>query len=1114
MSHNTPWIAIVVTCLIVTEHPAEGSSVWWKYYKNSDPAAEPCTGDWGLDWVPVWSKGCVGSSRLLTEDPFRMVAEELVGGDAYLSWECDQDVTTFLVYKGGKKKCGSPDPFKIILKTKQCGAGGSAITVGNDTNPTVEKLLENLSISCTQCNWVFYGEDPPPYTILACGIMIFLTVCLIVNVYLKAHLDRMIRDRHQYFPAFFTAPEYTPFNNEVKPGSTVWINSTDSRAARQQPASLKARRSSRRPSASPTVASSQRRASAASRRQSIDHVALGMYDVLTALDGEKSTDRASEETSEPFSPTRPPVNSSFIKVDRQVTIDSFADDTSNRTNPRRSEDDRSQGYDKSQGSFRFNSRRFREADGTEDDRSQSSFRFNPRRYREADGTEDDRSQEESVKAYEKSHGSFKTYDRSQSSFRTYDRSQNSFRINPRRQPRPQTPPGVEDDVDVEMIEIPTGSPVYPRQLTSDSYAYAEDDVPSRGDMSFARQVTAENVTEDQVSDVAVSVRSQRRASRPATDIVDEYVVHAAPSTVDSFRKSRYTRPSNLSSVSIGEPLLSDPDLFPIDVQSPYSEVPSSYTFSPSSSTKKSPVSRENWKFPTTNTKKKLTTFFDLKYCVVCNSVESEANPLKKRERGWKCIGKGKQSCIGKRPTSRLELEMTKDSSDPDTQMNTCEGQLGPIGIVLGVRVGDDKLGSKEALVCFKRPYAWVSIAFAKRVTHVSEDEMKNLSSDDSESASVYVGPEKEAMWEKLISYHGCDLTAIDNTGLWVALRLKENTAVWLPFGGFTKVGDFHGSYIRVGPVEDIRNAAFSNWQEWWRDFAQCVGKISDIRPKGVEMRFYVTVDFGGGALITLPAETLRHASQEEYDKEFLLVPQPVHIRTMTAVFIVHPLLLAGKALFLIGYFVYSVVVSLSTGHAGYAGEHTLWQVYQEIYFKLFNSGYPTLMADFGAVFMYRVLFTSQDTSFKSVMKTLGKPVLVTLLMATVISIPGFFTHVLPMLVMYGWLWVPFIFIMYLFVKLVRSLQPKPPTVKKEYLFDGAYYLEHHRAFIFKSAAFHMFYRFCTELAAVICLQTNYNFAILFYGDLAGYLDTIWLEYELRSIGCIVEEAAKLATLLW
>ncbi|KAJ9450628.1 hypothetical protein DIPPA_22244 [Diplonema papillatum] len=503
-------------------------------------------------------------------------------------------------------------------------------------------------------------------------------------------------------------------------------------------------------------------------------------------------------------------------------------------------------------------------------------------------------------------------------------------------------------------------------------------------------------------------------------------------------------------------------------------------------------------------------FRAVRYCVVCNAVETDDRRMQLRDAGWKCAGSGKQTCIGKAPNPRLTLPVPigRDWGDLHVQLLAVEGHFGAHGTVCRVR-GSTEEGPggrrmRQGLVRFERPTVWVAKNFAESLCNERRKLMPVLP-DNPQAASVYVSPDKEGFWRDFAVEFEFDVKAREASGMWVALIVYADVFVWLPFDAFQKVGDFHGRFIRVGEIEEVRNAAFTSWQEWWRDFALCVGKVTDIRQH--RHRYHVTVDFGGEAHITLPAETLRHATEKEYQKEFLLVPQPVVVRTMTAVFIVHPLLLAFKALYLCGYFGWSIYNTLSGPTAVYASN---WRLYEEVYFRLFNSGYPTLMADFGAVFTYRMY--RQDTGLMLVLHSLGRGVLAALWLAVAISVPGTLTHVIPMLVIYCWMWLPFIALVAGLIRLAHRYQPTPPHVPKELRFDAAHYVEHHRWFLVKSAAFHMFYRFCTELLAVICLQTNYNYAVLTYEGFA-YFETISREYALRSIPCILEEAAKLVSIV-
>eukprot|EP01062_Namystynia_karyoxenos_P025953 TRINITY_DN20316_c0_g1_i1.p1 TRINITY_DN20316_c0_g1~~TRINITY_DN20316_c0_g1_i1.p1 ORF type:complete len:1143 (+),score=271.15 TRINITY_DN20316_c0_g1_i1:72-3500(+) len=524
----------------------------------------------------------------------------------------------------------------------------------------------------------------------------------------------------------------------------------------------------------------------------------------------------------------------------------------------------------------------------------------------------------------------------------------------------------------------------------------------------------------------------------------------------------------------------------------------------------------------------------LKHCVVCGRLEQEAGKdgavvntvLELREQGFKCVGTNKKdTCIGHGANARLQAHHIPDGwGTLKAQQWAMEGQLGQFGDCISLREANSAFSTKghrirEALIVFKSPSAWLSRDVVRRLGDHRKVKTagRHRREEPVEIPRLYVSKEKEDFWEQLcttIGFQPLPVLEEEEDEQWVAIQLHDDVPVWVPEVMLTKVGDFWMDYVRVGEIGEVRDAAFTSWEEWWSDFCTCVGTVREIRRvvKGTEARFHVTVDFESSATITLPTETCRMCQPHVYQREALMVPQSVPDRTLLAVFVAHPFLLGVKAMFLTGYFFYSISLLEREGHGGILGERSAWGRYQELYFRLFNSGYPSLMADFGAVFIYRV--TMQDAGLKKLLVTLSRPVKFFLGLSIVIAIPGVLTHCLPMYLMYGWMWIPITVASLRILRCLRQFAPPVPESDPGRLYDSQYWRKHHKTFLVKTSLFYILYRFAAEFVAVVILQTNYNYAILTYARRHSFIGRIKAEYQLREMACIAEKAYKLATLLW
>ena len=1159
------WSRVVLISLLIFQ--CEAYSALWEWW---DGTAQ-CNGkSKDMQWHPLWVDSCITSRGLANDDPIKRTMDYYSAASASIS--CDSDGKTTLEFF---------EPFLIngVLQEKVCDAQvavGHIITIGDETcgkiveaanvtitagslPNTVKQIFSKTKFRCTPCNWVFPNEDPPPYAILASGILVFLFICLFVNVFLKSKLDLLIRDRHIWFPTFFVPPQVPQGGKLIEPGTTVWLtvpegSFQDGNRKTESHVSLKEK----------------------TELPTSEEVLFGLYDIAKALnddpesyspsdvhgsfrraskaqnlsfaqswDHEKNSEVLSKYGRHSFTKRQSCASAAEPALAEPLLLGGGSPDRSNGSLPTVAS---GRGVDQMFSSTKsLKYRDLQDSPTDQCDTAESSFvgspnspqRNQPRtltrgnfdtvdevldgsmnegyRKRSIAGTPRERKRQSAALTGElsspitpaiaspnwkkKRASVVPTSEFPRGSIHRFSdaMSEMSSPSSPsRRQSFPRRKPSAavsevplanswnakrRQSVDTRALESYTLGDAAP-EVAAENDDLSNNRRKSKPDIFSDDGVIAlQEVTSDSDSDVIESYQVHgtvdsddhiviNLVSNTADDVVNDYVSHAAPK--GSKQPAELLMPE-LSDLSRESPA----------ILSPMSE----------NGTFQNPL-KENKSYIT-----------PIMSCVVCGKRESSNNPLVKRDQGYKCKGERGNTCIGKRPNQRLLFEgEVQEIDSADVISAAVQGQLGSHGPVRKLRWRDRE---KEALVQFSSPTAWLPASAVisldkSNISKISELETKNPQL----VSGSYISKEKVATWQYLATEFPYRLTATDASGTWVAIKIESDICVWVSTRCLTKIGDFYGNYGRVGELEAMRVAAFTHWQEWWRDFAQCVGKIQEIKQiqKKTEVRYMVTIQFSeSGHNISLPAETFTHATEEEYEKEYLLVPQPVPIRTMSAVFVVHPLLLAGKSLFLIGYFIY--IVSSTRSH-----NENPWSHYQEIYFKLFNSGYPTLMADFGAVFMYR--FTHQDVSLGITLRTLGKPVVATLVIAIALSFPGVVTHVIPMLLAYCWLWVPVVAAVVVLIKLAHKFEPIPPSISADKIYDVAYYLENHRGFMIKSAIFHLFYRFWIELLGVIILQTNYNYGVLLYNGFTPYINIILQEYNLRSIACIIKEAAKMITLMW
>ncbi|KAJ9445817.1 hypothetical protein DIPPA_02694 [Diplonema papillatum] len=485
-------------------------------------------------------------------------------------------------------------------------------------------------------------------------------------------------------------------------------------------------------------------------------------------------------------------------------------------------------------------------------------------------------------------------------------------------------------------------------------------------------------------------------------------------------------------------------------------------------------------------------------CIVCGK---EGTVGENRGNGFKC-----SKCVGR--SHNPLLTRAEQAFDRKLAKLAVEGRFGKFAEVVGTKT---KGSQKYALVTFRHVSAWMRCAALAKLKDANV--IGPLWADDA-PPTLYVEDEsEEAKWLSLC--RSCDfIVTHEGDGTWRAVTMRQPVVVWLLDSDVVKIADYGGPFVRVAEKTELRRQCGEEFQSWWKDFELCVGEV--LRVEGDESTQNdnprVVIAFQGSATLSFPLSALRACTRDEHDSEFLITPQKVEKRPMMAAFVASaPPLLAAKGLFLTIFFIISVATALSEGHSGSAKRHGAWEAYEEVYFKLFNSGYPTLMADTGSVTLY--FLHSFKPTFAQFIAGVGRPVVVTLGLSMLISLPGIITHALPMVVYYGWLWLPLGLITRYCIRVIDNFAPVAPVVDRAHEYDMSYFLRRHKGYLAKAGCFYLFFRFIAELLAVLFIQTNFNYAIYAYEN-EGYLSTIVDEFNSRQVACTLEMGLKMASLVW
>eukprot|EP01062_Namystynia_karyoxenos_P007167 TRINITY_DN12515_c0_g1_i1.p1 TRINITY_DN12515_c0_g1~~TRINITY_DN12515_c0_g1_i1.p1 ORF type:complete len:1163 (+),score=116.23 TRINITY_DN12515_c0_g1_i1:83-3571(+) len=548
-------------------------------------------------------------------------------------------------------------------------------------------------------------------------------------------------------------------------------------------------------------------------------------------------------------------------------------------------------------------------------------------------------------------------------------------------------------------------------------------------------------------------------------------------------------------------------------------------------------------------------------CIVCGRDDRPAEryntPI-----DYRCCGqtdRGKFNCEAE-PIDPVLHSRQGGFEDVDVQNVALEGQFGITAHCLGTFDG-------KCLCAFRRPRAWLRAAIVARIRFApmnhelrslgdKADKKKAACQWDNRWPTHVVVPKDagsdgvaEQVWMRLCENLGFSIAV--KVGGWCAVELLRDACVWIPRDRLRKLADWGGDHARL-PVRDSLKNVFEEvgeglWHQWYRDFELVVGRVrrvlgplaqQDVRVRmwelecegvrkvaehrrGVQMSpkptplpgYLVLMSFAGSASFLVPPAALVRSNAKEENAEYLVVPQPITTRLMMAVFVAStPPLLACKGVALMVLFGLSINEATAEGHSGRANNHSPWQAYEEVYFKLFNSGYPTLLADCGTVSAY-FIFTFEPLTKAQFVNGVGAPVLCLLVVAVSISFPGIMTHALPMVFYYCWFWAPILLFIYGIVLLVKRFRPVNPEVPEHSKFDLMYYVKHHKTYLARTAGFYLFFRVLAELAVVVFLQTNYNYAVLRYEGLASYSGAITTEFNHRQLQCTFENTKKIVSLI-
>eukprot|EP01065_Artemidia_motanka_P027512 TRINITY_DN3270_c0_g1_i1.p1 TRINITY_DN3270_c0_g1~~TRINITY_DN3270_c0_g1_i1.p1 ORF type:complete len:1016 (+),score=295.62 TRINITY_DN3270_c0_g1_i1:450-3497(+) len=515
---------------------------------------------------------------------------------------------------------------------------------------------------------------------------------------------------------------------------------------------------------------------------------------------------------------------------------------------------------------------------------------------------------------------------------------------------------------------------------------------------------------------------------------------------------------------------------------------------------------------------------DHEMCVVCGRDDAEKGT---REGGVYRCAKPRE-CSG--VVQDVLLEKASGMQEDSVAVFALAGALGQFGDVVGLMT---KRGVRQALVAFRRPRAWIR---GKRVVdRLRNWERRETAPDDPGPTLRVEERELEGLWIRILRNEKKKqqntkkpekevtrfiVTDEAEDGAWRACELLGAVHVWLPVASIVKISDWGGPFCRVCEKEELQAIMKETWKKWYSDFELCVGQVRRIqrsRPAdeladGELGTFEAVVAFKGSAVIVFPLIALKRCSEAQHDAEYLITPQPVVRRAMMGVFVASTApVLALKGIWSLATFFTAVSQATADGHGGMAGHHSIFGVYEEVYYKLMNSGYPTLVADCGSVtFFYMFAFSPTREQFVA---GVGKPIIFILLVSLLLCLPGMLSHALPMVVYYIWLWLPVWFFSYCVFGVVQRFRPSEPVVDPDHWYDMFFWMKHHKLYLTKVGLYYLVIRVLAQLLVVIFMQTNYNYAVLAYRG-KDYFGTIPEEFNSRQMACVLEQALNAAALVF
>eukprot|EP00756_Hemistasia_phaeocysticola_P041435 Hpha_TRINITY_DN16917_c0_g4::TRINITY_DN16917_c0_g4_i1::g.53116::m.53116 len=1140
---RTPAVFCFLSSVAPAVAPTSGGSVWWEWWEtaeNWEAGYNKCQANDVKDsshhqeWT--YASECLHSMQLRDTDPIRELAANVTGGreDVDVALYCLDDaeskeklaasnitnntglVAVLHLYETLDKTCaGTPQAFWIV-EENSCGG----ILSGEGENVTDYQLhqLQRLRIHCSTCNWYFLGESAPPYFLQAGGMTLFLIGCILVNFLIQDYLDLLLK----ILPVWVDEKVSRCLGRTKDKGRSVGLQLPPGCLAALKGEDLWCD-SLRDVAEGPEVP----------RKHRQDKYAFSTNYIIKR----RGQEEREKTTVRDWSPTSSPLR----KGPEGRTFESAYDEELEVSV-------RSNAFQKLLAPPQIPPPRPRKTRGSAGElgtpRIERSAKTSADELLSAEPTPQDMVLVDSwVRPARKTDGGYGGQPPRQSSTHTGNGATGSSPslVSSSGAYTPTTGAkrrqGSQDSSNPLAIGFFTGAVVPPTS------PFGRSGSPS-SELQHLRPITTRHLPEsDSPRKRRPPVSGRRRQTEPHIDESGRgsptgargnlNTTYSPTSSAVEYRE-HYAPPPPLSPHSLGlsvagvdigdiegvENILPHAhDIFPPDVVEYYSE----WGMGKRKDKKVHNIKVFNREFPGV-----------LPPCIVCG--RSDRQPVKRREgsSGYKCSG----ICEGKPHDRILQLHTPMFATEDPLLRSLAElGCFGREANVVAQTVLEDR---EQVLLCFRRPRCWLRTAVVfqiRALPAVWSVPEAGLHWRDSEWPSKAVEPdsELEKMWVRLCETAKTFTVAREisdgSDQGWCAIELGSevilgtgNVIVWVDAARVSKIGDWGGEYARMPKKALMKQMcesagttmAFPDalWLEWWGEFQLNVGRVRCyIKPNDTYRVTMAVCRFAENDSITLPADCLRPATGRECDAEYLVIPQPVRLRTMMAVFVAStPPLLACKAILLIVIFILSIFDAISDGHSGSANNHNSWEAYEEVYFKLFNSGYPSLLADCGTVTCY--FQYNYHPNFTQFANGVGVPILIILVIATGIALPGLCTHAIPMIFYYLWVWFPFFGIIYVVSGWIWNHRPKNSRqIDPSKKYDMKAYLREHTTFVVKSSLTYLFFRILAELIVVIFLQTNFNYAVLTYEGRHDYLGVIVQEYSARTFSCVLENTKKIASII-